>query len=121
MTKSEEIMKRNKIYPDIDMERTGKNLNQRIKEKGYSVREIQSMLHLSCPQPVYRWFKGQILPSVNHLYMLSRILGCHMEDLLVDRKVDIIWEIMETGHNFTMKGQRRLAAYDNWRCQGTLI
>lgn len=110
-------MKKNKAYSDIDMERTGKILRQRMKEKGYSVGEIQKLLHLSCPQPVYRWLKGQILPSVNHLYMLSQMLGCHMEDLLVGRQMDFVWEIMDAGHDFAAKGRRRLAAYGSWRCQ----
>ena len=32
---------------------------------------------------IYRWFKGSILPSVEHLCALSRLLNVHMEDLLV--------------------------------------
>ena len=32
---------------------------------------------------IYRWFKGSILPSVEHLCALSRLLDVHMEDLLV--------------------------------------
>ena len=47
------------------------------------MKYIQAYLHLSCPQSIYRWFKGKILPSVDHLCALSRLLGVHMEDLLV--------------------------------------
>ena len=72
-------------YPDIDMKQTGLRLQSVIKNAGYSVREIQEYLHLSCPQPIYRWYKGQILPSLNHVYALSRLLHVHMEDLLVTR------------------------------------
>ncbi len=72
-------------YPNIDMEKTGKRIQRLSQECGWSVREIQEYLCLSCPQPVYRWFKGQILPSVNHLYALSRLFGVHMEELLVAR------------------------------------
>ena len=50
---------------------------------GCSVRDIQEYLQLSCPQPIYRWFQGRILPSVDHLYMLSRLFQVHMEDLLI--------------------------------------
>ena len=44
---------------------------------------VQEYLHLSCPQPIYRWFKGKILPSIENLYALGRLLGIHMEELLV--------------------------------------
>lgn len=54
-----------------------------IKLAGYDVKYIQEYLNLSCPQPVYRCFKGQILHSVEKLCALSNLLGVHMEELLV--------------------------------------
>lgn len=79
-------MKEVKIYPNIDMQRTGIRLKEFTQKRGYCVADIQEYLHLSCPQPVYRWFKGMILPSVDHLLMLSELLGVHMEDLLVKKQ-----------------------------------
>lgn len=79
-------MKEVRIYPNIDMQRTGIRLKEFIQKNGYCVSDIQEYLHLSCPQPVYRWFKGMILPSVDHLLMLSELLGVHMEDLLVKKQ-----------------------------------
>lgn len=70
-------------YPNIDLEETGRHIQNVIRKAGYSVREVQEYLHLSCPQPIYRWFRGQILPSLNHMYALSLLLHVHMEDLLV--------------------------------------
>lgn len=67
----------------IDQHRTGQKLKIIIKLAGYDVKYIQEYLKLSCPQPVYRWFKGQILPSVEKLCALSNLLGVHMEELLV--------------------------------------
>lgn len=71
------------MYENIDMKKTGLLLKETIEKNGYTVKDIQNILHLSCPQPIYRWFKGRILPSVDHLYVLSRLLKVHMEDLLV--------------------------------------
>ena len=71
------------LYPNIHLVGTGIYLKLLIARKGYTVKEIQKLLHLSCPQPVYRWFKGQVLPSVDHLYALSRLLYVHMENLLL--------------------------------------
>ncbi len=73
------------MYDNIDMIKTGALLKRRIENAGYTVRDIQNILHLSCPQPIYRWYKGTILPSVDHLYVLSKLLKMHMEDLLVPR------------------------------------
>ena len=60
----------------------GKNLKRRIKEAGLDVKYIQEYLHLACPQSIYRWLEGKALPSVDHLYTLSKLFHVHMEDLL---------------------------------------
>lgn len=67
------------MYENIDMKKTGLLLKETIEKAGYTVKDIQKILNLSCPQPIYRWFKGLILPSVDHLYVLSRLLKLHME------------------------------------------
>ncbi|MDE7332906.1 MAG: helix-turn-helix domain-containing protein [Lachnospiraceae bacterium] len=96
-------------YPGIDMDRTGVHLKKLIRQKGYSVKDIQKMLNLSCPQPIYRWFKGQILPSVDHLFALSRFLDVHMEELLVPREellvpaVELFWSVWESRHIYLLK------------------
>lgn len=80
------------IYPNIDMIKTGQKIKECVQKTGYTVKDIQKILNLSCPQPVYRWFKGQILPSVDHLYTLSRIMGVHMEELIVTKNDTAIKE-----------------------------
>lgn len=69
----------------LDVVLTGRKIDHAIKQGSYSINELQGMLGLSCPQPIYRWIKGQTMPSIDNLYMLSRILGVPMEDLLVPR------------------------------------
>lgn len=70
-------------FPKINMEKTGALIKEKVVEQGYTVRDIQNYLQLSCPQPVYRWFKGKVMPSLDHLLMLSKVLKVSMEDLLV--------------------------------------
>lgn len=85
----------------IDMEKTGERLKRKIKEQGYMVKDIQEYLQLACPQAIYRWYKGQILPSVDNLLMLSRLLGVHMEDLLVIRACEKEGEPEESTERIT--------------------
>ena len=68
-------MKQPKTYPNIDMIQTGLKLKMYIDNSGMSVKDIQEYLHLSCPQPVYRWIKGK-----------SELFGTHMEELLVKKQ-----------------------------------
>ena len=71
------------MYQSIDQIKTGKKLKKILELAGYDVKYIQDYLHLSCPQSIYRWYKGKTLPSLEHLAALSRLLHMHMEELLV--------------------------------------
>lgn len=62
-------------YPSIDLELTGIKLKMFIKKAGYDVKFIQNYLQLSCPQPIYRWFKGKSLPSVDHFICFKLFVG----------------------------------------------
>ena len=70
------------MYQPIDQLRTGKKLKIMIETAGYDVKYIQTYLQLSCPQSIYRWYKGKALPSLEHLSALSKLLHVHMEELL---------------------------------------
>lgn len=76
-------------YLGIDLHETGKQIKKLMNQKGYSVKDIQYLLHLSCPQPIYRWMKGQMLPTVDHLYMMAKALHVHMEELLIPQEETI--------------------------------
>ena len=102
-------MSQKPAYPNIDMQQTGKKLKHMIEAAGYTPRIIQEHLHLSCVQPIYRWYKGLILPSVDHLLMLSELLGVHMEELLVKKSAEFwLYDIAQEDLQAT---QRRLVAY----------
>ena len=86
-------MSQKPTYPNIDMPRTGRKLKQLLESAGYTPKMIQEYLHLSCVQPIYRWYKGLVLPSVDHLLMLSELLDVHMEELLVKRVVPRVYDL----------------------------
>lgn len=80
-----------------------------IESAGYTPRIIQDNLHLSCVQLIYRWYKGLILPSVGHLFMLSELLNVHMEDFLVKKNaVPVIYDIEQC---YSQATQERFIVY----------
>jgi len=108
-------MKQKHTYPNIDMYRTGRKLKCMLESAGYTPRMIQGYLHLSCVQPIYRWYKGLILPSVDHLLMLSELLNVHMEELLVKKSVlPFVCEIEQT---YSQSAQTRFMEYYKKICQ----
>ena len=104
-----DIMANRIIYPNIDMQKTGRKLKRIIESAGFTPRMIQEYLHLSCVQPIYRWYKGLILPLVDHLFMLSELLNVHMEDFLVKKNAKPI--IYDVEQYKIVAVQRRIIAY----------
>ena len=104
-------MSQQSSYPNIDLQRTGQKMKRMLETAGYTPRMLQEYLHLSCVQPIYRWYKGLILPSVDHLFMLSELLGVHMEDFLV--KKNAVTAICDIEHRYSRTIQKRFMAYYN--------
>lgn len=92
----------------IDMIETGKQLKKFAKRSGYSVKDVQQYLGLSCPQPVYRWYKGVILPSVDNLLRLSELYHVHMEELLVKTRYVLNYDVEKMAKENL---EKRLGAY----------
>ena len=95
----------------IDIQMTGRKLRQYASKCGYSVKDIQNYLRLSCPQPVYRWFNGVILPSVDNLLRLSELFCVHMEDLLVKQSIHYDYEYYSVELTDTKQLFKRVQAY----------
>ena len=69
-------------YPTIDLVATGKRIRELRKEKNLKVREISEYMGFSEPQAVYKWQRGDTLPTVDNLYALSILFETSMEDII---------------------------------------
>ena len=76
-----------KRYPVIDPVATGNNIVRLREKRGLTVRDLQVFFGFEAPQAIYKWQRGQSLPSVDNLYALSVLLEVPMDDILV-RKND---------------------------------
>ena len=73
-------------YPVIDLSATGANIERLRKARGLSVRDLQDYFGFEAPQAIYKWQKGQSLPSTDNLYALSILLEVSIEDILIPIK-----------------------------------
>ena len=71
------------LVPVVDLKLTGQNIAVLRKQSGISVRELQTMLGFATPQAIYKWQRGETLPTVENLAALAFILGVAVEDILV--------------------------------------
>lgn len=76
----------NKPFRVIDPAATGANIVRLRKERGLTVRDLQSYFGFEEPQAIYKWQRGQSLPSVDNLYALGALLDVTMDEILVQSR-----------------------------------
>ena len=76
----------NKPFRVIDPAATGANIVRLRKERGLTVRDLQDYFGFEEPQAIYKWQRGQSLPTVDNLYALGALLEVPMDDILVQAR-----------------------------------
>lgn len=68
----------------INMVETGKKLKAMAEERGLAAEDIRAGLNLASRQAVYRWYRGETIPSLENLRRLEDIFDVKsMDDLVV--------------------------------------
>ncbi|MBR1796482.1 MAG: helix-turn-helix transcriptional regulator [Clostridiales bacterium] len=66
----------------IDMKKTGDNIRDLCERRNISVKEIHAALGVSS-QAVYKWFRGESVPSIDNLVALADMLDVSVSDIIV--------------------------------------
>ncbi len=77
-------------FPVIDMIATGENIKRLRIDRGLTVRDLQQYFGFEEPQAIYKWQRGQSLPSVDNLYALGMLLDLSMDEILIPELIDRI-------------------------------
>ncbi len=70
-------------FPTIDMAATGRNIADMRKKAGMTVRDLQDILGFNTPQAIFKWTRGDSLPTVDNLVILASVFGVKVDDILV--------------------------------------
>ena len=73
-------------YPVIDLPATGENILRMRESRGFTVRDLQQFFGFDAPQAIYKWQRGQTLPSVDNLFALSALFQVPIDDILIPMK-----------------------------------
>ena len=72
-----------KAFPVIDLVATGENIRRLRLERGMTVRDLQNYFGFEEPRAIYKWQKGESLPTVDNLYALGTLFEVPMEQILI--------------------------------------
>ncbi len=69
--------------PTIDMAATGANIKALIKAKGLKIGDIQNGCGFNTPQAIFKWMRGDAMPSIDNLVILAHLLGVTIDQIII--------------------------------------
>lgn len=70
----------------IDLVETGKNIRRHRIRRGLSVAEVAEFFGGIARNSVYKWERGETLPSIDHLYALTWLFRVSLDELIVGNR-----------------------------------
>ena len=69
--------------PTINMAATGANIKALLKSNGLKVTDVQNMCGFNTPQAIFKWMRGDAMPSIDNLVILSHLLGVTIDQIII--------------------------------------
>ena len=69
-------------YPVLDLRRTGERIKELRKEHNLTVEEVAEFMGFESVQSVYKWQRGESLPTVDNLYALGKLFETTVDEIL---------------------------------------
>lgn len=73
--------------PVINMEQTGKQIAELRKKANLTVNDIKEALALTTVNAVYKWQRGQPLPTLDNLVALAALFDCTINDIVITETI----------------------------------
>lgn len=70
-------------YPVLDTVATGKRIQELRKARNLRVSDISSFMGFESDNAVYKWLRGDSMPSVDNLYALSCLFETSIDNIIV--------------------------------------
>ena len=74
------------VFPMIDLQLTGKRIKELREQRGISVKQLQKFLGFEQPQAIYKWQRGECLPTFDNMYAIACLLNVKIDDILVGNR-----------------------------------
>ncbi len=66
----------------LNAKKTGERIKELRKENHLTVEEVSSYMGFESVQAVYKWQRGDSLPTVDNLYALSQLFSTPVDEIL---------------------------------------
>lgn len=69
--------------PTINMTATGANIKSLIKTRGLKVADVQNILGFNTPQAIFKWMRGDAMPSIDNMVILAHLLDVTIDEIII--------------------------------------
>lgn len=73
------------MTPILDPVATGRNIDDIRRDRNLSVAALKDVLGLSTTNAIYKWFRGDSMPTLDNIVILSSILKVSINDMIVTK------------------------------------
>ena len=74
------------VFPMIDLRLTGQRIKELREQRGISVKQLQAFLGFEQPQAIYKWQRGECLPTFDNMYAIACYFNVKIDDILVGNR-----------------------------------
>jgi toxin-antitoxin system, antitoxin component, xre family len=74
-----------KMTPILDPVATGRNIDDIRRDRNLSVAALKDALGLSTTNAIYKWFRGDSMPTLDNIVILSSILKVSINDMIITK------------------------------------
>ena len=69
-------------YPVVDLVKTGNNITRLMKENNLTVSDLQEIFGFEYPQAIYKWKRGECLPTIDNLVVLATVFKTTVDKII---------------------------------------
>ncbi len=70
-------------YPTINLKKTGDNITRLMKKNSLKTSKLQEVFGFENPQAIYKWRRGECLPSIDNLVILAEVFNVTIDKILI--------------------------------------
>ena len=67
----------------IDLVKTGENITRLMNENKIKVSDLQEIFGFEYPQAIYKWKRGECLPTIDNLVILSEVFKTTIDKIII--------------------------------------
>ena len=69
--------------PKVDMMQTGERIAELRLKNNMTVKDLQKLFEFNTPQAIYKWMRGETMPTVDNLVILADAFHVSIADIVV--------------------------------------